>query len=61
VPIGVSLGVIAALLGASVVASILRPLPPDVAEVEGPREADTLGEPAAERGREHARRIAAGE
>jgi tellurite resistance protein TerC len=35
VPIGVSLGVIALLLGGSIMASILFPRPPDLAHVEG--------------------------
>ncbi len=42
IPIGVSLGVIAALLGSSVAASIAFPRAPDVAHVEGPRELEEV-------------------
>ena len=45
IPIGVSLGVIALLLGTSIVASILRPAPPHVAEVEGDPDPADLGLP----------------
>ena len=45
VPTAVSLGVIATLLGGSVVASVLRPAPPDIAEVEGDRDLEDLGVP----------------
>ncbi len=49
IPIVWSLGVIAGLLGASVVASVLRPQAPDVAEVEGDPDLDDLGVPEDER------------
>ena len=45
VPVGVSLGVIATLLGGSVVASIVKPQAPDVAEVEGDPNPADLGLP----------------
>ena len=45
VPVGVSLGVIAGLLGISIVASILRPEAPHVAQVEGDPDPADLGLP----------------
>ena len=45
IPVGVSLGAIAGLLGLSIVASILRPQAPDVAEVEGDPNPADLGLP----------------
>ena len=43
IPIGVSLGAIAGLLGASIAASVAFPKAPDVAHVEGPRDPEELG------------------
>ena len=45
IPIGVSLGVIALLLGSSIVASIIWPQDPHVATVEGDRDPAELGVP----------------
>ena len=46
IPIGVSLGVIAALLGASIVASLLRPAPPEPMPVANTAEfARAMGDP----------------
>ncbi len=50
VPIGVSLGVIAGLLAVSVVASIVRPAPPDLCEVEGDPDLHDLGVPESAQG-----------
>jgi tellurite resistance protein TerC len=48
VPIGLSLGIIAGMLGLSIVASLVRPQVPDVAEVEGPRDIEAATEPPEE-------------
>ena len=45
VPIGISLGVIALLLGGSVVASILFPRAPDLAHLDGPTDAAMVCDP----------------
>ena len=49
IPIGISLGVIAALLGGSVVASVLWPKRPDLTAVEGTRDVEFVGLPGAPR------------
>ena len=44
IPIGISLGVIALLLGGSVVASLLFPRPADVAHLRGPHDIEAVAD-----------------
>ena len=44
IPIGVSLGVIATLLGGSVVASLMFPRPADVAHLRGPHDIEDVAD-----------------
>jgi tellurite resistance protein TerC len=56
IPVAVSLGVIATLLGASVVASVVWPKAPDVAAVDPSRPLDTVGTTGGEPGGESGQR-----